>query len=498
MTTRSTDSGTVQHPGPRMLGHHVGGASLPGPPLPRHAPATGALVAEYADGTAADVDAAVQAAQAAFASTEWQRTPAMARAELLDNLAELVGSHRERLAWLDAEEVGKPYRYALGDLKQGQAHIRQAAALARTSRGESYTGISPGYTVVADRRPVGVAGLILPWNFPALITLQKLPYALAAGCAVVIKPSEFTSSSALELARLVESAGFPAGLVNVVTGTGPAVGAALVEHPLVRYVSFTGSTATGRAVLRAAAGTVTRVGVELGGKTANIVFADADLDAAADGLVFGAFANQGESCVASSRLLVERTIADEFVGEVVARVRRLRLGLPDDPAADLGALIHPGHVDKVTRLVDDGVKAGGEVLLGGSAPRDETLAGGAYYQPTVIAGVDTASPLFAEEVFGPVLSVTPFDDPEEAVTLANGTQYGLAHSLWTRDLDRAFRLSGRLEAGTVWVNTCSDGSPAVPFGGIKGSGFGREAGSEGFHEFTEYRTVQFRTERRAS
>jgi len=481
---------------PRVFGHHVAGRSLTGPPLQRYAPATGVLVAEYADGSADDVDAAVRAAHEAFGSTQWQRTPAMARAELLDQLAALVAEHQEKLAWLDAQEVGKPYRFALGDLQQGVAHVKQAAAIARTLRGESFTGISPGYSVIADRRPVGVAGLILPWNFPALIALQKLPYALAAGCAVVVKPSEFTSSSALELARLVDAAGFPPGLVNVVTGTGPVVGSALVEHPLVRYVSFTGSTATGRSVLKAAADSVTRVGVELGGKTANVVLADADLDAAADGVVFGAFANQGESCVASSRLLVDRRVAKDVVTAVIERVGKLKVGLPEDPDADLGALIHPRHLDKVVRLVDAGIAAGAEVLLGGGAPAEERLAAGAFYQPTVVGPVDAGSPLFQEEVFGPVLSVTTFDNADEAIALANNTPYGLAHSLWTRDVERAFTLSNRLEAGTVWVNTCSDGSPAIPFGGIKGSGFGREAGPEGFNEFTEYRTVQFRTERR--
>ncbi|GAA0588531.1 aldehyde dehydrogenase family protein [Actinomadura livida] len=482
----------------RVHGHHIAGERVDGPLLDRRAPASNQVVACYAAGTAENVDAAARAAAEAFASADWRRTPAMARAGLLENLAALLERDAGRLAALDSEEVGKPLRFARGDVDLGIAHVRQAAALARTSKGESYTGLAPAYTALATREPVGVAALIIPWNFPALILLQKLPYALAAGCTVVAKPSEFTSGSALEIAALCEEAGIPPGVVNVVTGTGPDAGLPMVTHPLISYVSFTGSTRVGREVMRAAAGSLTRVGLELGGKTGNVVFADADLETAADGIVFAAFANQGESCVASSRLLVDETVAEEFTAAVVDRASALRVGMPDDPRADIGALIHHEHRDRVHAAVLAGADAGGKVLTGGSPPGDPDLEAGAFYPPTVIASVGRESPVFQKEIFGPVLSVTTFRSEREAVELANATDYGLAQSVWTTNLDRAFAVSRDLEAGTVWVNTATDGSPALAFGGVKASGFGREAGEEGLREFTEYKTVQFRGEPRVS
>ena len=483
---------------PRNYGHHIAGRGVEGPPLERRDPARGEVVARYAAGTAADVDAAVGAAAAAFTSVSWRRTPATARAELLERLAALLERDADRLAALDSEEVGKPLRFAQGDVGLGIGHVRHAAALARTSKGDAYTGLAPSYTVLGTREPAGVVGLITPWNFPALILLQKLPYAIAAGCALVVKPSEFTSSSTLEIALLCEEAGIPPGVVNVVTGTGTDAGRRLVTHPRVSYVSFTGSTRVGREVMRAAADSLTRVGLELGGKTANVVFADADLDAAADAVVFGAFANQGESCVAGSRLLVDASIRADFTAAVVKRAAALRVGMPGDPRSDIGALIHHEHRDKVHSAVLAGVAAGGEVLSGGRPPRAAELAAGAFYEPTVIESVGQESPVFQSEIFGPVLSVTSFGSQEEALALANGTPYGLAQSVWTRDLDRAFEVSRSLEAGTVWVNTTSDGSPALSFGGVKQSGFGREGGEEGLREFTEYKTVQFRGEPRVS
>ncbi|MEU4226063.1 aldehyde dehydrogenase family protein [Nonomuraea sp. NPDC026600] len=485
-------------PDPRTYGHHIAGARVDGPPLERRDPARGEVVARYAAGTTDDVNAAAGAAAAAFAAASWRRIPATARAELLERLAELLERNADRLAALDSEEVGKPLRFARGDLALGIGHVRHAAALARTTKGDAYTGLAPGYTVLATREPAGVVGIITPWNFPALILLQKLPYAIAAGCTMVVKPSEFTSSSTLEIAALCEEAGFPPGVVNVVTGTGAAAGHPLVTHPLISYVSFTGSTRVGREVMRACADSLTRVGLELGGKAANVVFADADLDAAADAVVFGAFANQGESCVAGARLLVDAAIGDEFTAEVVSRAAALRVGMPDDPRSDIGALIHHGHRDGVHAAVLAGVENGGKVLAGGRPPHAPELAAGAFYEPTVIASVGRESPVFQREIFGPVLSVTTFGSEEEALALANGTAYGLAQSVWTTDLDRAFDMSRGLEAGTVWVNTTSDGSPALSFGGVKQSGFGREGGEEGLREFTEYKTVQFRGEPRVS
>ncbi len=484
--------------GVRRHGHHIGGVRTGEPSIERRSPATGELLAVYADASAQDVDHAVRTSASVMASPEWQRTVHGARADLLDELARRLADERELLAELDSAEVGKPRDFARGDIDLGIAHVKQAAAIARTVTGESFSGIAPAYTALAERRAVGVVGLIVPWNFPGLITLQKLPYALAAGCGVVVKPSEFTSGSALEIARIAEAAGFPRGLVNVVTGYGRTAGNALVTHPMIRYVSFTGSTATGREVARAAAADLTRVGLELGGKTANVVFADANLAETAESTVFGAFANQGESCVATSRLIVQEPVADELVARIVGLTEKLVVGGPADPGADLGALIHHEHRDAVAAAVADAVAAGAVVQTGGRAPSTPGLEDGAYYEPTVLSGVRPDSALFQQEVFGPVLAVTAFGDEDEAVTLANGTNYGLAQSLWTTDLDRALRVGRRLEAGTVWVNTCSDGSPALAFGGIKGSGYGRDAGLEGYQEFTEYRTLQVRGEHRPS
>jgi betaine-aldehyde dehydrogenase len=485
-------------PAPRTYGHFIGGAWVDGPPLDRRDPARDELVARFAAGTATEVDTAARAAAEVFASREWRRTPATARAELLERLATLVQRDADRLAVLDSEEVGKPLRFAQGDVALGVGHIRFAAALARTMTGDTFTGLAPAYNVLATREPVGVAALITPWNFPAQMMMQKLPYALAAGCTVLVKPSEFTSSSTLEIAALCVEAGLPHGAVNVVTGTGPEAGRPMIGHPLISYVSFTGSTRVGREVMRAAADTVTRVGLELGGKTANVVFADADLEEAADAVVFGAFANQGESCVAGARLIVDVAVADELTDAVVERTRTLRVGMPGDPDTDIGALIHHEHRDRVHAAVLAGAAGGGRVLTGGRSPRDAELSAGAFYEPTVIASVTPDSPVFQNEIFGPVLSVTTFTSSEEAVALANGTSYGLAHSLWTKDVDHAFAVSRELEAGTVWVNTTSDGAPALAFGGVKASGFGREGGEEGLREFTEYKTVQFRGEPRPS
>ncbi|MFF0794867.1 aldehyde dehydrogenase family protein [Streptomyces spiralis] len=482
----------------REYGHHIAGDTVGTATLDRFEPARHRLVARFAEADREQVDYAARAASAAFHSRAWQRAVATTRAELLERLACLLEDNADRLAALDSQEVGKPLRFASGDMSLGIAHVRQAAALARTSRGEALTSIAAHYTAIATREPVGVAALIIPWNFPAQILLQKLPYALAAGCTVVIKPSEYTSSTAIEIARLADEAGFPRGAVNVVTGRGATTGTALVSHPLISYVSFTGSSGAGRAVQRAAGDAPTRVGLELGGNTANVVFADADIEEAAESIVFGAFANQGESCVAGRRLIVDTRIADVLVEQITALSLRLAVGDPAHERTDLGPLIHTDHRDRVHQLVTTGLHHGATPVLGARLPIDGNLTLGAYYEPTILTHVSPESPLFHQETFGPVLAVTTFSDPDEAAQLANATPYGLAHSLWTTDLNRAFDVAQRLEAGTVWINTTSDGSPALAFGGVKGSGYGREAGAEGLEEFTYYKTVQIRGERRPS
>lgn len=485
---------------PRRYDNFVGGRALPSDadPIRRHEPAGGRLVAEYAHAGDAEVDRAVAAARRAFDDGTWPRLPAAARARALHRLAELVDAARERLARIESEEVGKPLRQAQADLEGVVAHVEYAAALAATDHGQSWTRLDEGLVAYSSHVPVGVAALIVPWNFPALIVAQKLPYALATGCAAVIKPAELTSSTALEIAVLAHEAGFPEGTVNVVTGLGETTGAALVRHPGVDVVSFTGSTATGRRVAAEAGAGLKRVGLELGGKAANVVFADADLDQAADAAVFAAFFNQGECCVSGTRLLVEGSIADSFVDEVVARTRALVVGDPADERTDIGPLVSGEHAERVLACVRAGRDDESATLLTGG---DRLTAGGRdrgwFVEPTIFADVRPGSRLFDQEIFGPVLSVATFDGVETAAALANATEYGLANAVWTSSVATATEMGDALRSGTVWVNTNIDGSPALAFGGMKSSGFGREAGLEGMREFTESKTIQIRRGARA-
>jgi acyl-CoA reductase-like NAD-dependent aldehyde dehydrogenase len=486
MSTTSTDV--------RSYGHFIDGQDVsPGDALiERHAPGSGALVARFADGTAADAQAAVAAARRTFDDGVWRRTSGAERARVLNVWADAVRERQEDLARLDAEEVGKPMRLARGDVGGVIAHLEYAAALALEGHGDAYTNIGPQFLGVVVREPVGVAGLIVPWNFPALIYSQKVPYALAAGCSVVVKPSEFTSSSALEISRLAGEAGLPDGVLNVVTGYGHTVGQAIVEHPDVDFVSFTGSTPTGRRVAETAAKTPKRVGLELGSKSANIVFADADLDDAVDGALFAVFFNTGQCCVSGARLLVQDSIADAFVERLVQRTRELRVGPPSQEDADLGALINEDHAEKVLGYIASAKEEGAELLTGGNRVEGD----GIFVEATVFDGVQPHMRIYREEVFGPVLGVTRFKDVDEAIALANDSTYGLANSVWSRDVDTALTVSRALQSGMVWVNTTIDGGPQMPFGGVKGSGYGREMGRAGLEEYTETKSIVLRTGKR--
>jgi acyl-CoA reductase-like NAD-dependent aldehyde dehydrogenase len=415
------------------------------------------------------------------------------RARALRRFAELVDGRRDALAALDSEEGGKPIRMTRGEIDGVVGHIEYAASLAHTDHGTAWTELDAGFVAYASHVPLGVAALIVPWNFPALIAAQKLPYALAAGCTTVIKPSELTSSSALELARLAHEAGLPAGTVNVVTGLGPTTGAALVAHPGVDVISFTGSTATGRRVAAQAGADLKRVGLELGGKAANVVFADADLERAADAAVHAAFFNQGECCVSGSRLLVQDAVADDFLAAVVARARELVVGDPADEDTDIGPMIHGDHLERVLSYVAAGHDEGAALLTGGRRLDDAPRAGGFFVEPTVFDDVAPTARIFREEIFGPVLSAARFADIDEAIRLANATDYGLSNAVWTSNVATAQRVSAELRSGTVWVNTNIDGAPALAFGGMGASGLGREVGLEGLREYTASKTVQIRS-----
>jgi betaine-aldehyde dehydrogenase len=482
----------------RTYGHLIGGEEAPGAgaAIDRVCPGTDELVARFAAGAADDVTAAVAAARRAFDEGPWPRLSGTERARVLLDWAVAIRERAEQLARIDAEEVGKPIRLARGDLAVTAGHFEYAAGLAQELRGDAYTNMGPQYLGLVLREPVGVAGLIMPWNFPALTFGQKVPYALAAGCTVVAKPSELTSGSSLEIAKLAAQVGLPDGALNVVTGYGAPVGQAIVEHPDVDFVSFTGSTVTGQRIAAAAAATTKRVALELGGKGANVVFADADLDDAIDGALFAVFFNTGECCVAGTRLLVQESIADEFVERLARRAERLRVGSPFDEQADIGALIHEAHAEKVLGYVESAQREGARLLTGGSR-LDGEHADGVFVAPTIFDGVQPHMQVFREEIFGPVLSVTRFADEQEAIALANDTGYGLGNSVWTKDVDKALRMARTLRSGLVWVNTTIDGGPQLPFGGVKGSGYGREMGRAGLEEYTELKSCLIRTGKRA-
>lgn len=483
--------------GPRSVGHYIDGQwTDSAETIERIAPGTGKLAATVSAGDVADVDAAVRAARRAFDQGDWPRATGFDRAAVLNRVADLIDAKADLLARLDAEEGGKPFRLAQGDIGGAAMLTRYAAGLAVQMHGTTYTNHGPDFTGLVIREPAGVAGLITPWNFPALILCQKLPFALAAGCTVVVKPSELTSSSTLEIARIYAEAGLPTGALNVVTGDGRA-GQALAEHQGVDVLSFTGSTATGRKILKASQSNLKKLSLELGGKAANIVFADADLDDAAEGVIFGVFFNNGECCVSAARLLVEDSVANEFLARLDAAARRLKVGQPLDPLTDIGAMIHAGHLAKVLGHVNKGRAQGARVLIGGARAEGPDLGDGFYFEPTILDGVTPDMSVFHEEIFGPVLSVSRFSDVAEAIALANGVEYGLANSVWSKDIDKVLPVAKQLRSGTVWVNTTIDGPPTMPFGGYKSSGFGREMGQAGFEEFTELKSVTIRTGKRS-
>lgn len=463
--------------------------SASGESVSRICPATSRTIATYASGVKEDVDFAVKAARNAFDHGLWPRMSGTERSRILMKLAGLMKEKEVELAEIEAEEVGKPIRLARGDIAGAIGLVEYAASLAQQLHGESYNNIGQKHLGMVVREPVGVVALITPWNFPALIYCQKMPFALAAGCTVVVKPSEFTSGTTLEISRLAEEAGVPRGVINVVTGYGNAVGQPLIEHPLIDKISFTGSTVTGKKVMEAAAKNIKRVSLELGGKSANIVFADADLEDAIDGALFGIYFNQGECCCAASRLLLEDSIADRFLDELVKRSEQLKVGQPLHEDTDIGAMIHRDHMNKVLSFIETGRQEGARLLTGGNRISGPNYESGCFIEPTVFDQVTPDMQIFQEEIFGPVLSVTRFKTMDEAIAVANQTNYGLANAVWTKNIDKAMVAARELKSGTVWVNTVIDGPPQLPFGGYKASGFGREMGHAGLEEFTEIKSV---------
>ncbi|HEY2715062.1 MAG TPA: aldehyde dehydrogenase family protein [Solirubrobacterales bacterium] len=437
------------------------------------------------DAGAADVDAAVEAAERALAGP-WGAASGFERARLLHRLADLIERDAAELAAAESRDNGKLLREMEGQMNYLPAWYRWFAGLADKLHGETIPSDRPNFFVYTRREPVGVVAAIVPWNSPLLLTALKLAPALAAGCTVVLKPSDSTPVTGLLFARLLEEAGFPAGVLNILTGQSPELGKALVSHPGVAKVAFTGSPQVGAAVAAAAGERLIPVLLELGGKSANIVFADANLEAAVNGVVAGVFAASGQTCVAGSRLLVERSVAAEVRDRVVERAQAIRLGDPLDPATEMGPLANDRQVETVSGFVERARGEGVEIATGGGVSPE---LGGRFFEPTVVTGVRPDQEIVREELFGPVLVVLEFDDDEEAVALANSTRFGLAAGVWTGSVGRAHRVAERLRAGSVFVNDYRLMAPNVPFGGFGMSGFGRENGIEAISEFTATKAV---------
>jgi aldehyde dehydrogenase (NAD+) len=451
-------------------------------------PSTERVIAQIAEGDAADIDRAVASARDAFEG-EWSRMRAADRGQLLLRWAELIRQNQDALIELESLDSGKPVSaIRRQDLPAVLDTLRYYAGWADKIHGQVIPTRLDALTYTV-REPIGVVGAIVPWNFPLMIGMWKLAPALACGCTVVLKPAELTSLTALRIAELALDAGFPPGVLNVVPGYGKTAGAALVEHPDVDKITFTGSPGVGREILRGAAGNLKRVTLELGGKSANIIFPDADLDAAAKAAASGIFFNSGQVCSAGSRILVHESVHDAVVERLVARAKSMRLGNPMDPSTSMGPLVSSGQMHRVLDYIDIGKRQGASLAAGG----ERVGEAGYFVAPTVFTDVEHSMRISQEEIFGPVASVIRFKSDEEALRIANGTKYSLAAGVWSADIGRVHRFVKRLRAGTVWANTFGPTDVRLPWGGAGDSGFGREHGEAAIENFTEPKSVWINT-----
>jgi 5-carboxymethyl-2-hydroxymuconic-semialdehyde dehydrogenase len=471
---------------PPVIRHWIGGElvdAADGRTFDVTDPVSNTTYAQAARGSAADVDRAVAAARVAF--PEWSGLSNRARATVLNRIADAIEARHDRLAAYESFDSGLPITQARGQARRAAENFRYFADVIVALGEEAFRQGEDQFSYVV-RAPVGVAALITPWNTPFMLESWKLAPALAAGCTLVLKPAEWTPLSACLWPEIFAEAGVPAGAVNIVHGIGEEAGQALVDHPDVPLISFTGSTDTGRHIIRSSARHLKTVSMELGGKSPVVVFADADFEAALDSVVFGVFSLNGERCTAGSRVLVERPLYEEFTRRLAERAANVRVGLPSDPATEVGALVHSEHYERVLNYVEIGRKEA-RLVAGGTRPAH--LADGNYLQPTVFADVDRDARIFQEEIFGPVVAVAPFDREAEAVELANATQFGLAAYIWTSDLKRGHRVAHAVESGMVWINSHNVRDLRTPFGGVKASGVGREGGAHSIDFYTESKIV---------
>jgi acyl-CoA reductase-like NAD-dependent aldehyde dehydrogenase len=453
----------------------------------RENPATEEPLAEVAQAEKKDINLAVEAAQSAF--EKWSRAPASERAKFVYKIAELLEKHRHELAITNTLETGKPIRESFNIEMMGVIRTFEYYAGAATKLNGESMSISDNLLSLTLREPIGVVGHIVAWNFPLLLSAWKIAPALAAGCTIVLKPAEITPCGILEVARVCAEAGLPPGVLNVCPGKGSIAGQALIEHPRISKIAFTGSTEVGRHIMNTASNEIKRVSLELGGKAPNIVFDDADIDDCIEANLRGGFFNQGENCTAVTRLLLHEKIYDGFLPHFINRVKKIRIGNPMDEETEMGALVSRDQLSTVERYLKKGLEEGATVLCGGGRPDGPGFSKGYFFHPTVLADVKPSTTIACEEIFGPIVAIMPFKTEEEAIRIANDTIYGLAGGVWTQDIKRAFRVSKAVKAGYIWVNTYGGIIPETPYGGFKQSGIGKELGEEGLDHYLQTKTV---------